>query len=247
MTSPDLTRHHTDLRKLDISGNEVVFSEADVGVYKNLASSLLHLNLARNKLSTLSFVTHFTNLRYLDASSNLIAALDASTFSQSPHLSHVDLSMNSLSSLEPAFFSPLQPVLPVHLNLSRNLISTVPRCTFRYVPLSSLILDHNPLPCDCSAQWLLSLAQDTLALPKPTSFTFSLVCSLPTTTQDQQLSDALSLATCDVNSTVASCQQYSPYPAPTTIAPTTTSIPPTTAVNVTTPGLCTVCLACWRV
>lgn len=84
-----------------------------------------------------------TQMKFLDIYNSNITVLQTRSFQQTPYLSHLYLRNDSLTEIEPAAFEGLKRIKLV--DLSHNLIQTVPVEAFKYTKINRLSLEGNTL------------------------------------------------------------------------------------------------------
>lgn len=86
---------------------------------------------------------NYKNLQIFNASHNELKKLTKSVFTNSVHLTKMDLSFNKITILESQTFSALDEL--THLNLANNLIEMIDEHMFKYNRLKVLRLENNPI------------------------------------------------------------------------------------------------------
>ncbi|KAM8974062.1 leucine-rich repeat and immunoglobulin-like domain-containing nogo receptor-interacting protein 1 [Pelodytes ibericus] len=117
--------------------------------------NLTSLSITHSNLSTIPYVAirHLVYLRFLNLSYNPITAVEGSMLHDLLRLQEFHLVGGQLSVVEPYAFRGLNHLRI--LNVSSNLLSTLEESSFHSVGnLETLILDHNPLACDCRLLWI---------------------------------------------------------------------------------------------
>ncbi|XP_049795168.1 leucine-rich repeat and immunoglobulin-like domain containing-NOGO receptor-interacting protein 4 [Schistocerca nitens] len=131
-----------DVKRINLQGNRI----SNVHFTLDLYSNLRHLDLSRNRISslgTLNFKLQ-TKLVTLNFSRNDITSLSKDTFNGLKSVQVLDLSYNQLSSLEGAALAELGDLRA--LNLTGNRVSAVGERALERLPqLRELLLDDNQL------------------------------------------------------------------------------------------------------
>ena len=159
-------------------------------LFRPLNQTLQRLFITRVGLSSLSILHSLAALSFLDASRNQIADLGDNPLASMSGLRELRLSENLISSLHQR--NLFGPASVIDLDVSRNRIADIDRCTFHDLRLGSLNLDGNPFTCDCSTRWLLDLnfsRRSTSAAGELYTPGLSLLCTLPPEAVGKQLSE----------------------------------------------------------
>ncbi|KAM5172676.1 leucine-rich repeat and immunoglobulin-like domain-containing nogo receptor-interacting protein 1 [Mantella aurantiaca] len=117
--------------------------------------NLTSLSITHSNLSAIPYVAirHLVYLRFLNLSYNPISSVEGSMLHELLRLQEFHLVGGQLSVVEPYAFRGLNHLRV--LNVSSNLLSTLEESSFHSVGnLETLILDRNPLACDCRLMWI---------------------------------------------------------------------------------------------
>jgi len=146
------------LQELDISRNKIhdVFSESLHGL-----KSLKKLFLNGNEIVSIpnGIFDGLFNLEELNFSENQLQKIQPKTLSHLAQLHHVDFSRNQISTIEEGavFDSKL-----VSLDVSKNELVQITSNAFKNSAVASIILDSNPLNCNCLLNALFISLQNNL-------------------------------------------------------------------------------------
>ncbi|CAD6199148.1 unnamed protein product [Caenorhabditis auriculariae] len=111
------------MQQLDVEANKIL------GVVNKLPETLVHVNLARNKLADIpEAVYELAHLISLNVSGNTISGQNASAF-ETPELESLDASHNQLASLPTEWLKNTEASI-VHLRLHDNNIEAIPPRSF---------------------------------------------------------------------------------------------------------------------
>ena len=127
----------TELRRLDVAGNDVV----DIGPLRNL-TQLTKLNLGWNRIRDVSPLANLTQLTYLKLTSNEVA--DISPLASLAELTHLYIDSNTISDVSPVNGLTQLQLLHVHNNfiLDHSPLDALALDTFLY----DQVCDMPPLP-----------------------------------------------------------------------------------------------------
>ncbi|XP_053573317.1 leucine-rich repeat and immunoglobulin-like domain-containing nogo receptor-interacting protein 1 [Bombina bombina] len=117
--------------------------------------NLTSLSITHSNISSIPYVAirHLVYLRFLNLSYNPITAVEGSMMHELLRLQEFHLVGGQLTVVEPYAFRGLNHLRV--LNVSSNLLSTLEESSFHSVGnLETLILDRNPLACDCRLLWI---------------------------------------------------------------------------------------------
>lgn len=143
------------------------------------------LNLSQNEISTLEpfALSKMTNLEVLNMRSNKLKSLESNCFVGIKKLTSLDLSSNELSTIPDGLFSDMENLVKLnlernniafigitgfsglvsltHLDLTGNWLANVHPDVFEPLPYppglkEQILLDENPLMCDCELRHLVS-------------------------------------------------------------------------------------------
>ncbi|XP_043595808.1 leucine-rich repeat neuronal protein 3-like [Bombus pyrosoma] len=145
-----------NLTELDLSHNQLTTENLKPGVFEGKFSSdayeplekLVVLNLAHNVLHSLhqDLFEHMESLKVLNLSWNQFSRIDERTsiaISSLPYLEELDLSYCGLKTLSDVHFYSSRSLRK--LNLSGNLLTSVPKALEETTMLEVLYLDENPI------------------------------------------------------------------------------------------------------
>uniref|UniRef100_A0A8C3MJF3 Uncharacterized protein n=1 Tax=Geospiza parvula TaxID=87175 RepID=A0A8C3MJF3_GEOPR len=156
--------------------------------------NLTSLSITHCNLTSIPYVSvrHLVYLRFLNLSYNPIVTIEGSMLHDLLRLQEIQLVGGQLTTVEPFAFRGLN-YLRI-LNVSGNLLTTLEESAFHSVGnLETLILDNNPLACDCRLLWVFrrrwrlnfNKQQPTCSTPRSSSRArssrTSLTSSCPTT------------------------------------------------------------------
>ncbi|XP_077543480.1 toll-like receptor 7 isoform X2 [Haemaphysalis longicornis] len=152
------------VQHLDLSGNRLEW----LGKYcfKRLFS-LKVLLITENSITSLNgSIGHLPSLRYLFIHNNKLTALRATDFEDSPQLTSIYAYGNNITNVRGAFKSLDR--LEV-LMLQKNRLRSVHRQSLprRLDKLRKLVLNGNPLFCDCQLSWLVNGSVSLIAKGDP--------------------------------------------------------------------------------
>ena len=127
----------TELRRLDVAGNDVV----DIGPLRNL-TQLTKLNLGWNRIRDVSPLANLTQLTYLKLTSNEVA--DISPLASLAELTHLYIDSNTISDVSPVNGLTQLQLLHVHNNfiLDHSPLDALALDTFLY----DQVCDMPPVP-----------------------------------------------------------------------------------------------------
>jgi hypothetical protein len=143
------------------------------------------LNLSQNEISTLEpfALSKMTNLEVLNVRSNKLKRLESNCFVGIKKLTSLDLSSNELSTIPDGLFSDMENLVKLnlernniafigitgfsgltsltHLDLTGNWLANIHPDVFEPLPYppglkEQILLDENPLMCDCELRHLVS-------------------------------------------------------------------------------------------
>ena len=147
----------TNLQVLDLSGNRL--TKLGGWVFKGL-TSLTTLNLGNNEIISLhqGAFKGLPDLKMLRLDNNNLQGISEEAFESLGNLVTLHLNGNQLSILDAESFSGLQELKT--LSLASNRIQSIPDIYDELPELTRLVLNNNPLVCDCRVvplqTWLLS-------------------------------------------------------------------------------------------
>ncbi|ROT72102.1 hypothetical protein C7M84_009531 [Penaeus vannamei] len=176
---PEAVKRAPRLRTLDFSHNQIPSLEE--GVLHGLVH-LQELRLSDNALSNISRTafTEVSSLILLDLSNNSISEIEYGAFDATPKLKGLDLHHNLLDGIKElhlhhnsisyvASNTFLDKMSVSLIDLRYNSLTLLEEAALRLSPRQSpaplLLLSHNPLECDCGADWLLRAAGAGLSGP----------------------------------------------------------------------------------
>lgn len=143
------------LKKLDLSGNLLT---ALAAAFTRMPQ-LMHLKIQNNQLQSLQ-AEHFVGLRQmmeLDLAGNRIKTLDGPKFTYTPNLKILRLQNNQMAFISSDAFDGLTSL--ELLDISSNWLGNIHPDTFTPLPAGmkeQIILNENPLMCDCEIRHLVS-------------------------------------------------------------------------------------------
>lgn len=118
--------------------------------------------VVNNKITSMKeidFSTIQDDTVFLDLSKNQIGKLNKSDFTNFTNLKRLDLTQNSLKSIELDMFGEIKTL--ERLKLSTNLIAHIYQGSLDgLVGLKQLDITNNPLACDCDLLWLIPWSQN---------------------------------------------------------------------------------------
>lgn len=146
----------SSLKVLDLDNNQILGSTLDSNTFSGLENTLEDLSLTETGFTDLQWpsIGGLSKLKLLKLNRNSILRVPDNTFINLGQLQSLNLQANQISVVKQTSFKGLQFTLE-KIFLDSNSIRTVGECVFyKYVRLTEIYLDSNPLHCDCQLQWL---------------------------------------------------------------------------------------------
>ncbi|XP_077523256.1 protein toll-like [Amblyomma americanum] len=148
----DTFRDNRGLQKVTLNENDIQWIGRDA--FQGL-DKLKIITLRNNRLLTLNnSMRNLPKLQYIDASFNAIQGLETGEFARNINLAAVLLAGNNISSVKGAFVAATYLRM---LKIDGNRLLLISRGDFAPKMRSkpSLIINNNPLMCDCRLAWLV--------------------------------------------------------------------------------------------
>ncbi|XP_077502891.1 toll-like receptor 2 type-2 [Amblyomma americanum] len=187
-------RSNSYIKHLDLSGNDLNWVGIDS--FERLFSLEVLLMTGTSVMSLNGSLHELPKLRHLFIHDNRLKKLRAADFKNSPQIVSIDAKRNNITDVQGAF-RKLDNLKS--LSLRRNRLKSIHRASFpnKLDRLKTLVLDENPLFCDCQLSWLIETAPSLLWKGVP-------VCHGPDWNRGKQL---YSLSADNLTEWFANCSQ----------------------------------------